>query len=216
MTTKEKTPEAIPVSMPEQELERARIAGSLVSWRRRVLDISREVIPVSMPEQELERARFAGSFVSWRRPVSGISGEDVIIEIGRQIGGSTADVLAAMGHYHRDELKHAEAQTRQLSDRLSELEKSNKALERMLERISEQNRELRHELLLAHPLVRWLRLSLAAVAIFAFSLLAWLWKGILIISPIVSLVGAVLSIGFVVMMLLFQKDWRNMTEKDSQ
>jgi len=175
-----------------------------------------EAIPVSMPEQELERARFAGSFVSWRRPVSGISGEDVIIEIGRQIGGSTADVLAAMGHYHRDELKHAEAQTRQLSDRLSELEKSNKALERMLERISEQNRELRHELLLAHPLVRWLRLSLAAVAIFAFSLLAWLWKGILIISPIVSLVGAVLSIGFVVMMLLFQKDWRNMTEKDSQ
>ena len=175
-----------------------------------------EVIQVSMPEQQLEHARIAGSFVSWRRPVLGISREDIVIEIGRQIRGSTADVLGAMGQYHTDELKHAEAQTRQLSDRLSELEKSNKALERMLERISEQNSELRHELLLAHPLVRWLRLSLAAVAIFAFSLLAWLWKGILIISPIVSLVGAVLSIGFVVMMLLFQKDWRNMTEKDSQ
>lgn len=134
-------------------------------------------------------------------------------EIKRSISGSTQALLEAMGEHDRAEGERTEVATAKI---IEKLEQANKGLEERLDRISEQNRALRRELLLSTPYIRWLRFSLAATAVFVFSLLVWFLRGAVIISPTVSLIGAALSVGFVIMSLLFKRDWPHPTEEEPQ
>lgn len=82
-----------------------------------------------------------------------------------------------------------------------------------IQRYQEENVALRRELLLSNPTVRWIKASLAVMAICLFSLIAWLWRGFLVINPVVSVLGIVLSMGFLVMALMFQKEWQAQVEE---
>lgn len=165
-----------------------------------------EVFPGPALEGELEQFGISISpFVSWQRPPLDISKEALLLrEIKQCISGSTLAVLEAMGEYHREDMESAKAQTERL---LAKLEEDNKVLIAQLEEIKEQNKRLRNGLLLMRPDVQLLGAFVIAGAGFVVSLLVWFLTGIVIINPTVSLIGGILSIGSVIMALLFRRDW---------
>jgi hypothetical protein len=83
-----------------------------------------------------------------------------------------------------------------------QLERMNQQLELDVEKLRKTNREMKQELFRNTPWARLLKSSSIIFALFCFSLVAWYWKGIYIINPVVSVT---------IVSSLFQRTWKRLT-----